>query len=306
MKAQKMIVIVLCITGIFLTVFGGVWLANSLLTGFNPATTLDGQDIAGDAILGGRINVLFMGTDHSGALSDTIMLASLDVKQKKVSVLSILRDTRVNYGKYYCKINSLIGTKEKELATMNAVKKITGLPINYYVTINFQAFRNIIDILGGVEFDVPHIPNGFSAGRKGMYYDDPVQDLHIAIKQGLQTLNGNDAEGLVRFRDGYPEADVARVRVQQQFLKALLDQKLSLQYINKVPQILQEIQKNVRTNLSIADINKFVSTIKGIKPEDVQTFTLPGEPKMIQDASYIIVDTTATKKMMEENFSLSN
>lgn len=303
MKAQKIIIIVLCITGIITSVFGGVWLANSLLTEINPVTTQDGQEIQGDEILGGRINILMMGTDHSGSLSDTIMLASLDVKQKKVSVLSIYRDTRVNSGQSYCKINSLIGTKDKELATINAVKKITGLPINYYVTVNFQAFRDIIDTLGGVEFDVPNAPTNFSAGRKGIYYDDPAQNLHIAIKEGMQKLNGEQAEGLVRFRYGYPEADVARVRVQQQFLKAIMDQKLNVSNITKTPKIFQEIQKNVRTNLSIAQINNIVKTIKNIKPEDIQTYTLPGAPQMINGASYFIVDTKETKTLVSENFS---
>lgn len=303
MRVQKISIIVLCIAGIVLSVFGGVWVANSLLMEFNPVTTQDGQEIPGDEILGGRINVLFLGTDHSGALSDTIMLASLDVKQKKVSILSILRDTRVSYGQSYYKMNSLIGTKDKELATITAVKKITGLPINYYVTLNFEAFRNIIDILGGVEFNVPHVPNRFSAGRRGMYYEDPYQDLSIALKEGKQVLNGKQAEGLVRFRDGYPEADVARVRVQQEFLKAVMDQKLNLQIIGKVPRIFQEIQNNIRTNLSIANINDIVKTCRNIKPEDIQTFSLPGEPQTINGASYYIVNQAETKKLMTEHFS---
>lgn len=305
LRLQKIVIVILCISGIVTSVFGGVWLANSMFMKFNPVI-IDGQEIEGDKILGGRVNVLFLGTDYTGSLSDTIMLASLDVKQKKVSILSVLRDTRVLYGQSYYKINSLIGTKNKELATINAVKKITGLPINYYVTLNFEAFRNIIDILGGVEFDVPHVPNRFSAGRRGMYYEDPAQNLHIAIKEGRQVLNGKDAEGLIRFRDGYPEADVTRVKVQQEFLKALVKQKLNIKYINKVPKILQEIQENVRTNLSVADVNNLVLTIKDVKPEDIQTFSLPGEPLTINSASYFIVDANATKKLMNEHFSLSS
>ncbi len=276
------------------------WYNNS----FNLSTTVEGEVIEGDVVEGERINVLVMGVDESGLLSDTIMLTSIDTDDKQVSIMSILRDTRVVMGGYSYKINSLIGTRNKEQATIQAVKSLTGdVPINYYVTVKTQAFRDVIDILGGVEFDVPHVPNRFSNGRRGMYYDDPYQDLHIELEEGLQVLDGEQAEGLVRFRYGYANADEERVVVQQDFIKALVDQKLSIRYVNKIPEIYDVVKENIRTNMSPATAFGVAKAMLGMDTATgINTFSMPGGAEYVGDVSYFIADTVKTREIVEEYF----
>lgn len=273
-------------------------------TAFNLSETVDGDVIEGDVVVGDRINVLLMGVDKSTLLSDTIMLVSIDTKDKKVAIMSILRDTRIVIGGTSSyKINSLIGTSNKEQATIEAVKSLTGgVPINYYVTVQTQAFRDVIDILGGVEYDVPHVPNKFSNGRRGMYYDDPYQDLHIALPEGLQVLDGEAAEGLVRFRYGYANADEERVKVQQDFIKELVKQKLNIKYVNKVPEMYDTAKENIRTNMSPATAFGIAKAMVDMDKTDISTFSMPGSAQYINNVSYFIADTAETREIIEEYF----
>ncbi|MDD4690427.1 MAG: LCP family protein [Eubacteriales bacterium] len=271
---------------------------------FNLSETVEGQVIEGDEITGERANILVMGVDKSGLLSDTIMLISVDAEGKSISAMSILRDTRVVIGgSYSYKINSLIGTKNKEQATIAAVKSLTGdAPINYYITVKTQAFRDVIDILGGVEYDVPHIPNKFSNGRRGMYYDDPYQDLHIAISEGQQTLDGEQAEGLVRFRDGYANADEERVKVQQDFLKEVVKQKLTLKNANKVSEMYNVAKANIRTNISPATAFRLAKALVGMDLENINTFSMPGAAEYVGNVSYFIANPGKTKELIDQYF----
>ena len=119
-----------------------------------------------------------------------------------------------------------------------------------------MAFRNIIDLLGGVEYYVP----------VDMDYDDPTQNLHIHLKKGRQVLNGAKAEQFVRFRKPnkwnkeirkyYDGSDLKRLEAQQDFLKELMKQKLTLKYFPKLTSIINEIFDNVETNFSLNEIIK--------------------------------------------------
>lgn len=302
-----LIVVIACVMLITATVTGvvcGSEFYRWYNTAFNLSETAEGDAIGGDAVVGGRINVLLMGVDKSTLLSDTIMLASIDTDSKKVSLMSILRDTRIIVGGTSSyKINSLIGTSNKEQATIEAVKSLTGnVPINYYVTVQTQAFRDVIDILGGIEYDVPHVPNKFSNGRRGMYYDDPYQDLHIALPEGLQVLDGEAAEGLVRFRYGYANADEQRVKVQQDFIKEVVKQKLSIKYVNKIPEMYDAAKENIRTNMSPATAFSIAKAMVGMESSDVQTFSMPGSAQYINNISYFIADTEQTRDIIEQYF----
>ena len=171
------------------------------------------------------INALVMGLDKDETRTDTILFVSYNSENGKCFVLSIPRDTYVRIEDKPVMINSVYAKGGMELA-INKVKDLIGLPVNYYVMFTFEDFRNVIDALGGVEFDVR--PEGY-------YYEDPYQDLVIDIPGGRQILDGEKAEGLVRFRADYPRADLERVEVQQRFVKALIEQKFTKEYITKIP-----------------------------------------------------------------------
>ena len=256
----------------------------------------------------GIVNILLLGVDEGGQRSDTIMLASLNGKTKKINILSIPRDTRAPFGSNYYKINSAIGIgaqevrkgrlKEPEELVIEKVKLMTGMPIHYFMTIDFDAFIEIIDVLGGVDFEVPF----------DMVYDDPVQNLHINLKKGMQHLDGKKAHDFVRFRQGnpgyrgYANGDLGRIEAQQEFIRALAEQKLKPQYLLKATEIFGAIKKNVRTNYSAKDLLKHISIVKDIESLDIEVHSMPGVPRTIGGVSYVMCDDAALTKLVEEHF----
>ena len=256
----------------------------------------------------GIVNFLLLGVDKGGLRSDTIMLVSLNGKTKEVNVLSIPRDTRVPFGSNYYKINAAIGIGEQEVrkgkleapeeATIQKVKMLTGMPIHYFMTIDFDAFIDIIDILGGVDFEIPF----------NMVYNDPAQNLHINLKAGMQHLNGKQAHDFVRFRKGdpgykgYATGDLGRIEAQQAFMRALAEQKLKPQYLLKATELFGAIKENVRTNYSAKDLIKHLGIIKDLKGENFTMHQLPGYTKTIGGQSFVICDEAATSKLVSEYF----
>jgi LCP family protein required for cell wall assembly len=246
------------------------------------------------------VNLMVLGLDNDKTRCDVIMLLNFDPNTSSLNILSIARDTRVRSGRSYRKINSLY-SKGGEKLVADEICNITGLPVHYYITADFRGFRKIIDTLDGVEFYVPF----------RMKYDDPTQNLHIYLKKGLQVLDGKKAEQLVRYRkgnlkgQGYIEGDIGRIKMQQDFIRALIDQKLKAQYISKADDIFAIIRENVKTNIEITDIARYFSSIVRLKSENIKTFVLPGESYLIGDVWWYIHDREQTAAMISENFMLS-
>jgi len=232
-----------------------------------------------DKISNDKVNVLLMGLDKDRTRADVIMVVSVNPEDNTVKVLSIPRDTRVQYSSTrYDKINHAMGYKNPEETIIRLVKQVTGMPIHYYCEVDFMGFRNVIDILGGVEYDVPI----------NMHYDDPAQDLHIHVNKGLQVLDGKAAEGVVRFRNTYANGDYDRINLQQDFLREMFAQKLQAKYITKAPAIVREIYDHVKTNFSVADATKYLGMLKKMTPDSLSTHTLPGQSQYISGVSYFV------------------
>ena len=142
-----------------------------------------------------QINILVLGIseDLKSKLTDTIMICSYNPKTQRASILSVPRDTYIGKNpksvKANDKINALYSRSGIE-KTITTIEVITGINIQYYAIVNTQALINIVDIIDGVEFDVPI----------KMDYDDPTQGLQIHLEKGLQKINGEKAEQLLRFR----------------------------------------------------------------------------------------------------------
>jgi len=245
------------------------------------------------------INLLLMGLDESEKRADGIMLVNFHPESGKVNILSITRDTMVksDSGRIY-KINALIGLGG-EAEIIEKVEKLTTMPVHYYLTVNFKGFREIIDLLGGVEIDVPF----------DMKYDDPYQNLHISLNKGRQILDGEKAEQYLRYRkgnktgEGYEDGDLGRIKAQQQFLKEFIKQKLKLKYLFKADDIFFVIKDNVTTNIEIGDVNYYIDCIKKIDVNKVDFYTLPGHPEYIDNQYYYIYDEEKTKEMINNNFN---
>lgn len=245
------------------------------------------------------VNLMLLGLDRDRTRSDVIMLINFDPESSSVNLLSIARDTRIKTGGRFRKINSLYsGGGEKRIAS--ELSRITGLPVHYYVTADFKGFRKIIDVLGGVEFYVPF----------DMNYDDPTQNLHIHLRKGLHVLDGKKAEQLVRYRkgnlrgQGYLEGDIGRIKTQQDFFRALIDQKLNIKYISKASDIFAIMQEHVKTNITVSDIARFAPSAAKVKSSDVKTFVLPGKSRVINGVWWYIYDEEKTEDMITGNFKL--
>lgn len=308
MNGKKFFAIIFCALGIALAIIGGMVSARQL------AIKLGYLDESGSFFSfrqkpEGIENVLLLGLDKGEMRTDTIMLAGLNHRDKEVNILSIPRDTRVRSGSQYDKINHLVGYEDGVEGTVRAIEDLTGLTVDHYVMIDTACFRDVIDILGGVEIEVPNIQNlrtGEYMG--GMYYSDPVQNLKIAIPAGLQTLDGEQSEGFMRYREHYPNGDLGRIEAQQNFLHAFAEQKLKPQYITKLPSLYREFSESVETSFGVGDITSLLVTLKDLSSEQVQTHSLPGEGAAASTRygvlSCFIPDEEETAALIEEHFTL--
>lgn len=218
----------------------------------------------------GFYNILICGTDDSGSCTDTIMIARLDVNDHSLALLSVPRDTLI-YGNYTIpKINSVYGAAgggaEGVEALAAKLAETLGFQVDGYVLVKLEAFIELVDLVDGVEFDVP----------ERLYYADPTQDLYIDLQPGPQTLNGIQAMGLVRYR-GYDLADIARTGVQQDFVRTLAKKYLSLTTLAKVGELAALLQENVVTDLTLGNMVYFGQELLKCDFDQMFTHTLEGE-----------------------------
>ena len=252
--------------------------------------------------------ILGISTDQTGVdLTDTIMVASYNPNTQKATLLSIPRDTYTgkNAAKAtaYEKINALYGRKHRPDETLAAVNEITGLDIQYYVVVQTEALIKLVDVIGGVTFNVPI----------DMKYDDPTQDLHIDLKAGEQLLDGDKAEQLVRFRHNnngtsYPEEygdnDTGRMRTQREFIMQVIKQTAKPENIFKIGEILDVAEKYVITNIDFGVAKDYVPYAVEFNTENLLTATLPGTNTNKNTAAtwVFIYDKKQTASLIQELF----
>jgi LCP family protein required for cell wall assembly len=209
---------------------------NGLIFGAIPKEK-EAADILGRDYL----SVLIIGSDahleYDPGRSDTIMWALIDLRGKKVDILSIPRDTLVRIpsskGGYFDKIAHAYSHGGSKLVRQ-AVEKFLGIKIDQVVRVDYNGFIKIIDNIGGVTVDV----------EKQMDYDDRAGDLHIHLKKGRQLLNGEKALEYVRYRHD-ALGDLARIQRQQKLIAAIKDKGLRIGQIRKIDDIARIIADNV-------------------------------------------------------------
>lgn len=239
--------------------------------------------------------VLVVGIDAASNSTDTIMLAAFDIENKKMNMMSIPRDTITNTTRKVKKINAAYISHHKDItALMDEVESVTGVYPDKYALVTVDSFSEIIDEIGGVEFDVPF----------NMIYNDPTQDLKINIKKGYQTLCGHDAMGLMRYRATYAEGDIGRIKMQQAFVGAVMDKMMTASTIPKIPEIAQIIFDNVETNLTLGNevwIGKELVTMN--REEDIFMTTLPGVAGSYDGLSYYFPNEEEVLSIVNEKFN---
>lgn len=241
-----------------------------------------------------RVNILAFGLNEQ--LADTIMLFSYDPETNHTDVLSVPRDT-YHYIEGYedpalKKINATYGMPE--IGGVNGMKRVLseflGVPIHYYLKVDFEAVKAVVDTLGGYEVTVPF----------DMDYDDSFQSLHIHLKKGYQVLNGEDTVKYLRFRKNnsgsISEGDVQRIPRQQHFVNAMMTKAIS----GKLPAVINTIigGKYVQTDMTIEKALKLAVQAAAMPPENIKFYMLEGEAKMMNHASYWIHDPYALEKTL--------
>lgn len=233
--------------------------------------------------------VLILGRDTGGGgNTDTMLLASYDVTNQKATVMSIPRDTMVNVSWDIKKINSVYNTygggDRGIQALYKEISQLVGFEPDYQVIVEWEAVGEIVDAMGGVWFDVP----------RNMNYDDPYQDLHIHQEKGYRLLTGDDAMQVLRYRHdndmryGYPDGDLGRIKTQQAFLTAMVDQLLQIKNVTKINQFIQVFQNNVETDLSFQNILWFAqqAILGGLSMENVEFVTMPNRTASCWSRTY--------------------
>lgn len=239
-----------------------------------------------------RVNILLLGVNAN--LTDTIMLASFDTEAKHMDLISIPRDTyyhRPGYnGEGENKINAAY--RGNPVNTAKAVSEILlGMPINYYAVIEYDGVETIVDAMGGVPMDI----------KFNMKYSDPYDTppLVIDIPKGNQVLDGKQAVQFLRYRKGYREGDIGRVKAQQEFMKSAFKQCLSFQ----LPKIVKTVFENVESDISIGTALSLAQKATGVSGEDIETYMLPSTP-LPDPPYYVIPDAQGTAEMINRIYAI--
>ena len=247
---------------------------------------------------------LLVGRDtYGGGNTDTMMLCSYDIPNQKVSVMSIPRDTMVNVSWDIKRINSvynMYGGGEDGMDALKAeIAELVGFQPDYTFVVEWEAVGEIVDAVGGVSFDVP----------RRMYYNDLTQHFKIDLQKGYQKLNGSQAMQLLRYRhdsddngnilnSGYPDGDLGRIKVQQSFLKAMLEQCLSsltaegpIKGLETIKNLAQVFFDNVTTELTVGNMAYFAQQAVfgsggALSKENVTFVTMPNEGKYVPTKKY--------------------
>ena len=254
------------------------------------------------------LNIALLGTDGDGFRTDVNMVASLNLTTKEMHLISVPRDTRVVmtddmiaylekngrtvpqangvYGQ--CKlteVHAYAGEGNRSTFSVAMLEEILGIDIDYYEKVDLDAFMDIVDAVGGVEFDV----------QERLYYSDPAQGLYIDLYPGPQVLDGEKAEMLVRFREGYAQKDLKRIEVQQEFLKAFISQVCSSDKImSNLDSYIKIFMEKVESDMPVATALKYAGYIKEIDPAAITTDTIPGE-----GGAYFDMDEEGTKELVD-------
>ena len=262
-----------------------------------------GEDPTGETPLLGRFDVVVLGADEKPddpGRADTIMVASIDFDHRRLSVISVPRDTMVTIpgrpGRQ--RINAAYAYGGPEL-TVKTLSQLFNIPLQYYVRIDFQGFIDIVDILGGVTVDI----------QRPMYYEDQAQGLIIDLKPGLQRLTGEQALGYVRFRhDGLgdvalvdPNRNVydGRINRQQKFIKAFLDELLHIRTVTKIPALVHSVIGAVETNIPYFQAMRLAMLASRIEDGTFRSSVVPGTSALVEGASYWVADTDRLELMVK-------
>ena len=267
----------------------------------------------------GRINILVLGESDANQgrgkepyyLTDTIMIVSYNPQTQQASILSIPRDTYVgkkdkktasqNYLASY-KINSVYRNRTNMEEAIERISEPVGIELKNYVMVDTEAIPEIVDAIGGVQFNVPI----------DMNYDDYNQDLHIHLQAGEQLIDGDKAEQLLRFRHNqdftsypaeYGDNDTGRMRTQREFIQETAKQLLRMENAGKIVNLLEIVFKNIRTNLDMQEMKYYIPYAFKFNTSNIVTDVLPGVPEECNGVWIYTANKEKTKQVVADLFT---
>jgi LCP family protein required for cell wall assembly len=259
------------------------------------------------------VNILLAGVDvGSKDINDTtkgddikkansIILFHYEPENKDLKIISIPRDSLINVDKEPQKINyasSVDGPKY----VVSSVESLMNTKINYYVQLDYPAFRNIIDSLGGVTMNI----------NKNMNYDDNAQDLHINFQNDTTVkLDGQQSEEYYRWvknndGTGLVSGDIGRIKDQQSFIDASMQKFGGFSTIFKYPSIISALSKNIESNMSTYDVLKYARIFSHLDKSKVTMCTAEGLNVGIGGNEYYLIDTAGNNKILDANAKVSD
>lgn len=253
-----------------------------------------------------NISILFIGVDQSekreklnqsNELSDTLILATLNKKDNSVKMVSIPRDSYVYIDDlgYKTKINHAHANGGVK-STIETVEGLFEVPVDYYVKINFDAFIDVVDELGGITVDVPY-----------ELYEQNSKDEKNAIHllPGEQNLNGEEALALARTRK--QDNDIERGKRQQEIIKAMVDQAVSFNTIFNLSDLMKAVGDNMTTNLTTKEMRGLISY--GTKGKlDIESMSLKGQDLWTSAYYYELdeIDLAEKQDILKEHLNLDD
>ena len=293
------------LTIVILTVLCGIYLF-SFIASLNNSDVIAGVKPKANE----TVNILLLGMDigdaentsnTSARRTDTMMLLNYNPRTDNIKVVSIPRDTLIEVenahdgnGNYipYWKINAAYALGGEE-EVIEQVEDLLDITVNYLVEIDYAAFRNLIDAIGGVEMYID----------RDMYYDDDAQDLHIHFNAGETVLlDGQKAEEYFRWRKnndgtGLAEGDIGRIKNQQAFISEVIKKCTSPAIITKIPSILKAIKENVVTNMPGSSMIYY--GMKMINNSGVSMATLQGDNEKIYGQDFLVMNPSYNKNLLK-------
>lgn len=235
--------------------------------------------------------VLLLGTDSNNlkyGRTDTIVLAVVDPKDKKIRLLSFPRDTRMKIAGTE-KIDKVNHAYNNGISTTIAtIENYLNIPIDYYMTINLKGFVDLVNEFGGIEVDV----------EKNMSFHDRLSGSNFSLNKGVQTLNGRQALNYARYRsDG--EGDFGRNRRQRQVITSMIDQSIDFRNVTKITDIFTILGENARTDLSLNQTLKMAIQLSGVTGSNVESIKMEAYPVSYGGISYVEVSEKEHERIKE-------
>lgn len=251
-------------------------------------------------------NSLELGKKNNIKKANAIVLLHYEPKDEKLKIISIPRDTMIKLNEKRQKINISNSVNGPKYLTNN-VEELMNTKINYYVQLDYNAFRSVIDSLGGVDVNID----------KNMNYDDNVQNLHINFDKGLTRLNGEKAEEYFRWVKNSSDKDsegndLLRIKNQQMLMESVINKFGKFSTIFRYPAIISSISKHLETNMTPNQILKYARIFSNLKNENISLTTAKGLKVSIEDENYFLLDTAgnaanlSTSKTVSKSEDINN